>query len=175
MRIAQEEIFGPTTALIPVKSFDEAMRVTNGIRYGLSTAIFTARRQQGLPRDARPPVRDHLHQRRHDRRRGAPAVRRHEGHRQRPPRGRPGGARRLHGVEVDLRRLLRQAPARPDRQRRAPAERRKGASCSRTAARAATPVRPPTATSSRPRTAPCSRPTARRSASRRTTSPSTAR
>ena len=42
MRIAQEEIFGPTTALIPVKSFDEALRVTNGIRYGLSTAIFTA-------------------------------------------------------------------------------------------------------------------------------------
>ena len=42
MRVAQEEIFGPTTALIPVKSFDEAVRVTNGIRYGLSTAIFTA-------------------------------------------------------------------------------------------------------------------------------------
>jgi alpha-ketoglutaric semialdehyde dehydrogenase len=41
MRIAQEEIFGPTTALIPVKSFDEALRVTNGIRYGLSSSIFT--------------------------------------------------------------------------------------------------------------------------------------
>ena len=41
MRIAQEEIFGPTTALIPVADFDEAIRVTNGIRYGLSTAIFT--------------------------------------------------------------------------------------------------------------------------------------
>jgi len=41
MRIAQEEIFGPTTALIPVKSFDEAIRVTNGIRYGLSSSIFT--------------------------------------------------------------------------------------------------------------------------------------
>src|SRR5687768_10957297 len=32
MRIAQEEIFGPTTALIPVTSFDEAVGVTNGIR-----------------------------------------------------------------------------------------------------------------------------------------------
>ena len=42
MRIAQEEIFGPTTALIPVKSFDEAIQVTNGIRYGLSSSIFTA-------------------------------------------------------------------------------------------------------------------------------------
>ena len=41
MRIAQEEIFGPTTALIPVKGFDEAIQVTNGIRYGLSSAIFT--------------------------------------------------------------------------------------------------------------------------------------
>jgi aldehyde dehydrogenase (NAD+) len=41
MRIAQEEIFGPTTALIKVKDFDEAIRVSNGIRYGLSSAIFT--------------------------------------------------------------------------------------------------------------------------------------
>ncbi len=41
MRIAQEEIFGPTTALIPVKDFDEAIRVANGIRYGLSSSIFT--------------------------------------------------------------------------------------------------------------------------------------
>jgi aldehyde dehydrogenase (NAD+) len=41
MRIAQEEIFGPTTALIPVADFDEALRVANGIRYGLSSSIFT--------------------------------------------------------------------------------------------------------------------------------------
>jgi acyl-CoA reductase-like NAD-dependent aldehyde dehydrogenase len=41
MRIAQEEIFGPTTALISVDSFDEAIRVSNGIRYGLSSSIFT--------------------------------------------------------------------------------------------------------------------------------------
>ncbi len=41
MRIAQEEIFGPTTALIPVTDFDEAIRVANGIRYGLSSSIFT--------------------------------------------------------------------------------------------------------------------------------------
>ena len=30
MRIAQEEIFGPTTALIPVDSFDEAILLANG-------------------------------------------------------------------------------------------------------------------------------------------------
>jgi len=41
MRIAQEEIFGPTTALIRVKDVDEAIRVSNGINYGLSSSIFT--------------------------------------------------------------------------------------------------------------------------------------
>ncbi len=41
MRIAQEEIFGPTTALIRVRDVDEAIRVSNGIRYGLSSSIFT--------------------------------------------------------------------------------------------------------------------------------------
>jgi aldehyde dehydrogenase (NAD+) len=41
MRIAQEEIFGPTTALIPVDSFEEAVRAANGIQYGLSSSIFT--------------------------------------------------------------------------------------------------------------------------------------
>ena len=42
MRVAQEEIFGPTTSIIPVDDFDEAIRVANGIRYGLSSSIFTA-------------------------------------------------------------------------------------------------------------------------------------
>jgi alpha-ketoglutaric semialdehyde dehydrogenase len=42
MRIAQEEIFGPTTALIPVASVDEAIRVANGVKYGLSSSIFTS-------------------------------------------------------------------------------------------------------------------------------------
>src|SRR3954447_13258056 len=41
MRVAQEEIFGPTTALIRVKDVNEAIRVSNGIKYGLSSAIFT--------------------------------------------------------------------------------------------------------------------------------------
>jgi aldehyde dehydrogenase (NAD+) len=41
MRIAQEEIFGPTVSLIKVSDFDEAIRVSNGIKYGLSSAIFT--------------------------------------------------------------------------------------------------------------------------------------
>ena len=41
MRVAQEEIFGPTTSLIRVKDVDEAIRVSNGIKYGLSSSIFT--------------------------------------------------------------------------------------------------------------------------------------
>jgi len=41
MRIAQEEIFGPTTALIPVESFEQAVAAANSVRYGLSSAIFT--------------------------------------------------------------------------------------------------------------------------------------
>ncbi len=41
MRIAQEEIFGPTVALIKVRDVDEAIRVSNGIKYGLSSSIFT--------------------------------------------------------------------------------------------------------------------------------------
>jgi aldehyde dehydrogenase (NAD+) len=41
MRVAQEEIFGPTTSLIPVKDYDEALRVANGVKYGLSSSIFT--------------------------------------------------------------------------------------------------------------------------------------
>jgi len=41
MRVAQEEIFGPVTALIKVRDADEAIRVSNGIKYGLSSSIFT--------------------------------------------------------------------------------------------------------------------------------------
>jgi aldehyde dehydrogenase (NAD+) len=41
MRIAQEEIFGPTTAIIEVRDLDDAIRVANGIRYGLSSSIYT--------------------------------------------------------------------------------------------------------------------------------------
>jgi aldehyde dehydrogenase (NAD+) len=42
MRIAQEEIFGPVTAVIPTTSLEEAVEIANGVRYGLSAAIYTA-------------------------------------------------------------------------------------------------------------------------------------
>lgn len=41
MRIAQEEIFGPVVALIPVDSFEEAVEVANGTEYGLSLSMYT--------------------------------------------------------------------------------------------------------------------------------------
>ncbi len=41
MRIAQEEIFGPVTAIIPCDSLDNAVEIANGVRYGLSASIFT--------------------------------------------------------------------------------------------------------------------------------------
>ncbi len=40
-RIAQEEIFGPVTAVIPVDTWDEAVQVVNSVQYGLSTSLFT--------------------------------------------------------------------------------------------------------------------------------------
>lgn len=41
MRIAQEEIFGPTITVIRVDGYDEAIEVANGTRYGLSAAVYT--------------------------------------------------------------------------------------------------------------------------------------
>jgi aldehyde dehydrogenase (NAD+) len=41
MRIAQEEIFGPTITVIRVDGYDEAIAVANGTRYGLSAAVYT--------------------------------------------------------------------------------------------------------------------------------------
>jgi acyl-CoA reductase-like NAD-dependent aldehyde dehydrogenase len=41
MRIAQEEIFGPVTAVIPCNSLEEAIAIGNGVKYGLSSSIYT--------------------------------------------------------------------------------------------------------------------------------------
>ncbi len=39
MRIAQEEVFGPVLALMVANDFEDAMRLANGIRFGLSASI----------------------------------------------------------------------------------------------------------------------------------------
>ncbi|MDI2587892.1 aldehyde dehydrogenase family protein [Psychrobacillus sp. NEAU-3TGS] len=41
MRIAQEEIFGPVVSLIEVSSLEEAIEVNNGVKFGLSSSIFS--------------------------------------------------------------------------------------------------------------------------------------
>ena len=41
MRIAQEEIFGPVVSLIPTDSLEQAVDISNGVAYGLSSAVYT--------------------------------------------------------------------------------------------------------------------------------------
>jgi alpha-ketoglutaric semialdehyde dehydrogenase len=41
MRIAQEEIFGPVVSIIPCDNIENAIQIANGIKYGLSSAIYT--------------------------------------------------------------------------------------------------------------------------------------
>jgi aldehyde dehydrogenase (NAD+) len=41
MVISQEEIFGPVIALIPADSFEEAMRIANDTKFGLTASICT--------------------------------------------------------------------------------------------------------------------------------------
>src|SRR6266540_1078683 len=40
-RVEQEEIFGPVLSVIEVGSLDEAVRVNNDVRYGLSSSLYT--------------------------------------------------------------------------------------------------------------------------------------
>ncbi len=39
MRIAQEEVFGPVLALQVADDFDDAIRLANGVKFGLSASI----------------------------------------------------------------------------------------------------------------------------------------
>ena len=41
MRICQEEIFGPVVSVMPMNSLDEAIEIANGVKYGLSSSIYT--------------------------------------------------------------------------------------------------------------------------------------
>ena len=40
-RLEQEEIFGPVLSVVRIDSLEEAIRVNNGVRYGLSSALYT--------------------------------------------------------------------------------------------------------------------------------------
>ncbi|MBN2252302.1 MAG: L-glutamate gamma-semialdehyde dehydrogenase [Kosmotogaceae bacterium] len=43
-RIAQEEIFGPVTAIIKAHDFDDAIAIANGTEYGLTGALYSKKR-----------------------------------------------------------------------------------------------------------------------------------
>jgi len=40
-RIAKEEIFGPVLSVIRFRTFEEAVRINNSVRYGLSSSVYT--------------------------------------------------------------------------------------------------------------------------------------
>jgi acyl-CoA reductase-like NAD-dependent aldehyde dehydrogenase len=42
MRVEQEEIFGPVLSVLKVRSLDEAIRVNNDVKYGLSSSLYTS-------------------------------------------------------------------------------------------------------------------------------------
>ncbi|HUY56880.1 MAG TPA: aldehyde dehydrogenase family protein [Candidatus Micrarchaeaceae archaeon] len=48
MRIAQEEIFGPTAVIISATDLEQAIEIANGTTYGLSVAIYTKDIDQAL-------------------------------------------------------------------------------------------------------------------------------
>jgi betaine-aldehyde dehydrogenase len=48
MTVAQEEVFGPVVALIPYEREEDAVRIANDSRFGLSGAVFTGDPQRGF-------------------------------------------------------------------------------------------------------------------------------
>ncbi len=127
MRIAREEIFGPVTTVVPIGSLEEGIRIANAVRLrALVGSIYTRDVNKAFTamRDFETGI--FYVNSSDDRRRGPPAVRRHQGHRQRPPRGGHRRPRRVHGVEVDLRGLLGTTAEGADRHARISRRRRRG-------------------------------------------------
>jgi betaine-aldehyde dehydrogenase len=46
--VAQNEVFGPVTAVLPYETVDDAVRIANGTPYGLAASVFSADRERGL-------------------------------------------------------------------------------------------------------------------------------
>jgi aldehyde dehydrogenase (NAD+) len=115
MRIEQEEIFGPVTAVIPFSTLDEAIDIVNGVKYGLSSAIYTQdvnnafyamqELYTGICYVNSATIGAG----------GTPALWRYQRHGQRPPRSRHAGTRHLQRVEITIRRLFRQIAEGTDR------------------------------------------------------------
>ena len=100
--LAQEEVFAPVAAVLEARDAAHAVELTNGVRYGLSTSIFT----RDLDRVARPgrPAGHGPRSREPADVGGRPAraVRRREGLGPRPAGAGEGRARLLHIAADDL-------------------------------------------------------------------------
>ncbi|WP_081654952.1 aldehyde dehydrogenase family protein [Amycolatopsis orientalis] len=46
--VAQNEVFGPVTAVLPYEDVDDAVRIANGTQYGLAASVFSADRDRAL-------------------------------------------------------------------------------------------------------------------------------
>ena len=58
MTVAQEEIFGPVIALIPYEDEEDAIRIANDSRFGLSGSVFTGDHGSRIPGR---PAHSHRH------------------------------------------------------------------------------------------------------------------
>ena len=84
MTIAQQEIFGPVLVVIPFEDEDDAVRIANDSKYGLSGGVFSGSVEQLARRGPARPHRWPQHQRRRALRAG-PALRRLQAQWHRPP------------------------------------------------------------------------------------------
>ena len=105
----------PGGCVIPFDTFDDALEIANGVKYGLSASIYTRNVNNAFRAHARSRDRHRLRERTDHRRGNASAVWRNQEHRQRPSRGWAGRARFLLRMEDALHRLFRPPAARPDR------------------------------------------------------------
>lgn len=48
MRLAREEIFGPSLSIIRAQNLEDAVRINNGVNFGLSTSIYTSNVNQAF-------------------------------------------------------------------------------------------------------------------------------
>jgi aldehyde dehydrogenase (NAD+) len=128
MRIAQEEIFGPVLAVIPVDDTDDAIRVANDSDYGLSGTVWTGDVEAGL--DIARKVRTGTYTVNGFAMEWGGALRRLQGLGRRSRTGSRGPGRlpgvqddqpaRRHGADAPLLRTVRPSPARRRCGRRSP-------------------------------------------------------
>ncbi len=114
--IAREEVFGPVLSVIEVGDARRGRRGRQRIRVRAVGRGLHARHQRRAA--ARRPHRHghRVRERTDDRRRDPAAVRRHQAHRQRVPRGRHPRHRAVQPGQDGVRRLLGPAAEGPDRQ-----------------------------------------------------------